>query len=108
MKFFRAKGLPATTWNPVTNRGMYHFTDGVFETEDPELIKFMQDAGYPSDAPGSKNQVVEEQVMVEADHIAEVSKAVAVEAVEAVPVIAGIATTAPSGTHKKARKFKKA
>ena len=60
MKFFRAKGLPATTWNPVTNRAMYSFTDGVFETEDPELIQFMQDLGYPSDAPESMNQVVQE------------------------------------------------
>jgi hypothetical protein len=59
MKFFRAKGLPATTWNPVTNRGMYSFTDGVFETEDPDLIKFMQDAGYPSEPQVSKNQAME-------------------------------------------------
>ena len=59
MKFFRAKGLPATTWNPVTDRAMYNFTDGVFETEDPDLIKFMQDAGYPSEPQVSKNQVTE-------------------------------------------------
>ena len=60
MKFFRVPGLPATTWNPVTDRAMYHFTDGVFETEDPDLIKFMQDLGYPSEAPGSRNQPIGE------------------------------------------------
>ena len=76
MKFFRAPGLPATTWNPVTDRAMYNFTDGVFETEDPDLIKFMQDAGYPSDAPESKNQVVPETVLPEVDHIADASKMV--------------------------------
>ena len=76
MKFYRAKGLPATTWNPVTDRAMYNFTDGVFETEDPDLIKFMQDLGYPSEAPGSMNQVAPEPVLPEVDHIADASKKV--------------------------------
>jgi hypothetical protein len=60
MKFYRTKGLPATTWNPKTDRAMYHFTDGVFETEDPDMIKFMQDLGYRSEPVPTVNQPVEE------------------------------------------------
>lgn len=60
MKFYRTKGLPATTWNPKTDRARYHFTDGVFETEDPDLIKFMQDLGYNSEPVPTKNQSVDE------------------------------------------------
>jgi hypothetical protein len=60
MKFYRTKGLPATTWNPQTDRARYHFTDGVFETEDPDLIKFMQDLGYQSEPVPTRNQPVEE------------------------------------------------
>jgi hypothetical protein len=59
MKFYRTKGLPATTWNPKTDRAMYHFTNGVFETEDPDLIKFMQDLGYNSEPVPTSNQAME-------------------------------------------------
>lgn len=56
MKFFKS-GLEAVVWNPVKDCALAEFKkpDFTFETNDPEVIKILQEMGYqelPPDTSG--------------------------------------------------------
>lgn len=55
-KFYRPRGHhePAVLWDPASERPIYEFYQGVFETEDKELIARMRKLGF-SEKPISTN-----------------------------------------------------
>lgn len=51
MRFFRARSSPhpSVLWDKKTERPIYAFSLGVFETEDPEIIGIMLAMGFPTE-----------------------------------------------------------